>query len=48
MMKFFYLYDLDNNKELQDNIMNLVDNIIKYYPSSNCNGINKKNVKDHI
>ena len=41
----FYLYDLDNNKELQDNIMNLVDNIIKYYPSSNCNGINKKKCK---
>jgi len=41
----FYLYDLDNNKDLQDNIMKLVDDIIKYYSSSNCTGINKKKCK---
>jgi hypothetical protein len=41
----FYLYDLDNKKELQESIIGLSDDIIKYYPSSICTGINGKNCK---
>jgi hypothetical protein len=41
----FYLYDLDNKTELQENIINLSDDIKKYYPSSSCMGVNGKNCK---
>ncbi len=41
----FVLYELDNNKEKQDNILSLKDDIKKYYPSSCCNGVNTKECK---
>ncbi len=41
----FYLYDLDNKAELRENILGLSDDIIKYYPSSSCMGVNGKKCK---
>ena len=41
----FYLYDLDNKIELQESIIGLSNNIIKYYPSSICTGVNGKKCK---
>ena len=41
----FYLYDLDNKTELQKSIIDLSNNIKKYYPSSTCTGINRKKCK---
>jgi len=41
----FYLYDLDNKIELQESIIALSDDIIKYYPSSICTGVNGKKCK---
>jgi hypothetical protein len=39
------LYDIDTNKEKQQQIYNLIDNIKRYYPSSGISGINKKKCK---
>ena len=39
----FYLYDLDNKKELQETIIGLTDDIKKYYPASSCIGVNGQN-----
>ena len=41
----FYLYDLDNKIKLQESIINLSNDIRKYYPSSSCMGINGKKCK---
>ena len=41
----FYLYDLDNKTKLQESIINLSDDIRKYYPSSSCMGVNGKKCK---
>ena len=41
----FYLYDLDNKKDLQESIIGLSDDIIKYYPASSCIGVNGQNCK---
>ena len=41
----FLLYDLDNNTELQNNIINLSNDIKKHYASSVCTGINAKECK---
>lgn len=41
----FYLYDLDNKTDLQKSILNLSDDIRKYYPSSSCMGVNGKKCK---
>jgi len=41
----FYLYDLDNKTKLQESIINLSDDIRKYYPSSSCIGVNGKKCK---
>lgn len=41
----FYLYDLDNNINLQNTILDLTNEIKEYYPSSKCNGINGKKCK---
>lgn len=35
----FYMYNLENNQELQENIMNLGKDIKKYY---SCKGLNNK------
>lgn len=36
------LYDIDNNKEKQQQIYDLINDIKKYYPSSGISGINQK------
>ena len=41
----FYLYDLDNSKQLQNDILNLTNDIKKYYPCSGCPGVNNKMCK---
>lgn len=41
----FYLYDLDNNEQIQNDILLLTDDIKKFYPSSCCRGINSKDCK---
>ncbi len=41
----FYLYDLDNKIKLQESIIDLSNDIRKYYPSSSCMGINGKKCK---
>jgi hypothetical protein len=38
----FTLNELDNNKELQTNILLLLEDIKKYYPSSNCTAATNK------
>ena len=39
------MYDLDNKIELQNSIIGLSDDIIKYYPASSCIGVNGQNCK---
>ena len=41
----FYLYDLDNNKNLQESIISLSNEIKKYYPASSCIGVNNQKCK---
>jgi len=41
----FYLYDLDNKKDLKESIIGLSDDIIKYYSSSICTAVNGKKCK---
>ena len=42
----FLLYDLDNNiNDIQTKVLQLTNNIKKYYPSSSCIGINGKKCK---
>jgi hypothetical protein len=36
------MYNLENNQELQENIMNLGKDIKKYYSCSSCKGLNNK------
>jgi len=39
------LYNFDKNDKLQKEIMNLTDDVKKYYACSNCSAINNKNCK---
>lgn len=41
----FTLYDLDNNEEKINKILELKDDIRKYYSSSCCSGVNTKECK---
>ena len=42
----FLLYNLDNNiNDIQTKVLQLTNNIKKYYPSSSCIGINGKKCK---
>ena len=42
----FLIYDLDNNiSDKQTQILQLLNSIKKYYPSSSCRGINNKSCK---
>jgi len=41
----FYLYDLDNKNELQESIIDLSDDIKRYYPASSCIGVNGQKCK---
>ncbi len=41
----FTLNELDNNEEIKTSIMSYLNDVKKYYPSSNCTAVTNKNCK---